>query len=59
MGIRTLNELSPLLSEQMKIYGENVINQLKKAPFNRIIRWTIFLQYMTAKQGEEFKIFEI
>ncbi len=49
-----LNELSPLLSEQMKIYGENVINQLKKAPFNRIIRWTIFLQYMTAKQGEEF-----
>ena len=49
-----LNELSPLLSKQMEIYGENVINQLKKAPFDRIIRWTIFLQYMTAKQGEEF-----
>ncbi len=49
-----LNELSPLLSEQMKIYGESVINQLKKAPFDRMIRWTIFLQYMTAKQGEEF-----
>ena len=49
-----LNEISPMLSEKMEQYGEQVIKQIKKAPFDRMIIWTIFLQYMTAEQGEAF-----
>lgn len=49
-----LNEISPMLSERMEQYGEQVIKQIKKAPFDRMIIWTIFLQYMTAEQGEAF-----
>lgn len=49
-----LNEISPMLSKKMEQYGEQVIKQIKKAPFDRMIIWTIFLQYMTAEQGEAF-----
>lgn len=49
-----LNEISPILAEKMEQYGEQVIKQIKKAPFDRMIIWTIFLQYMTAEQGEAF-----
>lgn len=49
-----LYEIAPLLSKQMEQYGKEVIQQLKKAPFDRIIRWTIFLQYMTATEGKQF-----
>ncbi len=49
-----LNEISSMLSEKMEQYGEQVIKQIKKAPFDRMIIWTIFLQYMTAEQGEAF-----
>lgn len=49
-----LYEISPLLSEQMEQHGKEVIQQLKRAPFDKIIRWTIFLQYMTATEGKQF-----
>ena len=49
-----LNEISSLLYQQMKQHEKSIIEQLKRAPFDRIIRWTIFLQYMTAKEGKEF-----
>ncbi len=51
---KLLNEISPILSQKMEQYGEEVIKQMKKSPFDRMIRWTIFLQYMEAKQGEAF-----
>lgn len=51
---KLLNEISPILSKKMEQYGEEVIKQMKKSPFDRMIRWTIFLQYMEAKQGEAF-----
>ncbi|NDO47256.1 CCA tRNA nucleotidyltransferase [Clostridium sp. ASF356] len=49
-----LNEISPIVSNNMEQYGEEIIKQMKKAPFDRIIRWTIFLQYVEIKQGETF-----
>lgn len=51
---KLLNEISPILSQKMEQYGEEVIKQMKKSPFDRMIRWTIFLQYMEEKQGEAF-----
>ena len=49
-----LQEIAPTLSEQLKQKGEIIIKQLQKADADRMIRWTILLQYMTAKQGELF-----
>ena len=49
-----LNEISPLLYQKILQKGETIIQELKKAPFDRIIRWTIFLQELTPKEGEQF-----
>ena len=49
-----LQEIAPTLSEQLKQKGEIIIKQLQKADADRMIRWTILLQYMTGKQGELF-----
>lgn len=49
-----LQEISPLLSEQMLQYGKKVVMQLENAEPERILRWSILLQYMTPKEGELF-----
>ncbi len=48
-----LNEISPLLYQKMLQHGTNILQELKTAPLDRIIRWTIFLQYLTPKEGEQ------
>ncbi len=48
-----LKEISPLLYQKMLSHGTEILQELKNVSFDRIVRWVIFLQYLTAKEGEQ------
>lgn len=48
-----LKEISSLLYQKMLSYGTEILQELKNSPFDRIVRWTIFLQHLTPQEGEQ------
>ena len=49
-----LAEIYPLLDVQMKEQGQTILAQIKGAPKDMVVRWTLFLQAMTEKQAKQF-----
>ena len=49
-----LAEVYPLLNEQMKEHKKTVLAQMKEAPRDMVVRWTLLLQYMTEKEARQF-----
>ncbi len=48
-----LAEIYPLLNEELQEHKETVLTQMKEASRDIVVRWTLFLQYMTEKEARE------